>query len=95
MSFSLTRIFGGQSTSHNYNAQGTYVTTLVCSMLWYNSLCWSQVVEVKVRGITLLLEERLLFKLIQWAGLGGKGAWSGPGSSNEDEEEIMKMLSHR
>ena len=52
-------------------------------------------VEVKVRGITLLLEERLLFKLIQWAGLGGKGAWSGPGSSNEDEEEIMKMLSHR
>ena len=87
MSFSLTRIFGGQSTSHNYNAQGTYVTTLVC--------CWSQVVEVKVRGITLLLEERLLFKLIQWAGLGGKGAWSGPGSSNEDEEEIMKMLSHR
>jgi vacuolar protein sorting-associated protein 13D len=54
-----------------------------------------KVVEVKVRGITLLLEERLLFKLIQWAGLGGKGAWSGPGSSNEDEEEIMKMLSHR
>ena len=53
-------------------------------------------VEVKVREITLLLEERLLFKLLQWAGLGGKGAWSGANSStNEEEEEIMKMLSHR
>ena len=54
-------------------------------------------VEVKVREITLLLEERLLFKLLQWAGLGGKGAWSGAGSnsSNEDEEEIIKMLSPR
>ena len=56
-----------------------------------------QVVKVKVREITLLLEERLLFKLLQWAGLGGKGAWSGVGGAtneNKDEEEVMNMLTH-
>ena len=52
-----------------------------------------QVVEVKVQAMTLLLEERLLFKLLQWAGLGGKRAWSGGGNSEEDE--IMNMLTQR
>ena len=54
-----------------------------------------QQVEVRVQDITLVLEERLLFKLLQWAGLGGKGVWSGTNSSGKEEEEMMKMLSHR
>ena len=53
-----------------------------------------QQVEVRVQDITLVLEERLLFKLQQWAGLGGKGVWSGTNSSGKEEEEMMKMLSH-
>ena len=50
--------------------------------------------EVTVREMTLLLEERLLFKLLQWAGLDGKGAWSGVSESSE-EDEIMNMLTQR
>ena len=44
--------------------------------------------------MTLLLEERLLFKLLQWAGLGGKGAGSGSSKSSE-EDEIKNMISQR
>lgn len=57
----------------------------------------TQVVEVKVREMTLLLEERLLFKLLQWAGLGGKGVWSGSSGNSEssEEDEIMTMLTER
>ena len=56
----------------------------------------SQKVEVKVRQITLLLEERLFFKLLQWAGLGEKGVWSGSSSgSSEEEEEVVRMLLNR
>ena len=47
--------------------------------------------------MTLLLEERLLFKLLQWAGLGGKGAWSGASgtSKSSEEDELMNMISQR
>ena len=57
----------------------------------------TQVVEVKVREMTLLLEERLLFKLLQWAGVGGKGVWSGSSGNSEssEEDEIMTMLTER
>lgn len=48
-------------------------------------------VEVKVREVTLLLEEKLLFKVLQWAGVGG-----GPTHQEEGEQnEIMDMLTHR
>ena len=54
-------------------------------------------VEVKVREMTLLLEERLLFKLLQWAGLDGKGVWSGSSGASESSEvdEIVNMLTQR
>ena len=51
-------------------------------------------VKVEARELTILLEERLLFKLLQWAGLGGgKGTWSGTSDSSEDE--LMNMFTHR
>ena len=59
-----------------------------------------QVVEIKVREVTLLLEERLLFKLLQWAGLGGGARREGMGlggwaSQEGPEDEIKNMLSQR
>ena len=48
-------------------------------------------VEVKVREVTLLLEEKLLFKLLQWAGVGGANQEGGGAS----EEHIMNMLTQR
>ena len=50
-----------------------------------------QLLEVKVRDVTLLLEEKLLFKLLQWAGVG-----QAKEEEEAKEEEIMTMLTqHR
>lgn len=52
---------------------------------------YAQLLEIKIQNITLLLEEKLLFKLLQWAGVG-------QAQEEEDakEEEIMNMLTmHR
>ena len=51
-----------------------------------------KILEVKVQKVTLLLEEKVLFKLLQWAGL---GALSQSDSKREMEGEIAKMLSVR
>ena len=50
-----------------------------------------QVLEVKVREVTLLLEEKLLFKLLQWAGVGGVNREGGGAS----QDHIMNMLTQR
>ena len=50
-----------------------------------------QVLEVKVRELTLLLEEKLLFKVVQWAGVRSGPTHLGEGQDNA----IMDMLTHR
>ena len=50
-----------------------------------------QVLEVKVRELTLLLEEKLLFKVLQWAGVRSGPTHQGEGQDNE----VMNMLTHR
>ena len=68
-----------------------YAIALLSVYQMFHDLLQTQVVEVRVREMTLLLEERLLFKLLQWAGLGGVA--NKEGSSSEDE--IMNMLTQR
>lgn len=51
----------------------------------------AQLLEFKVQNVTLLLEEKLLFKLLQWAGVG-----QAQEEEEAKEEEIMNMLTlHR
>lgn len=50
-----------------------------------------QMLEVKVRELTLLLEEKLLFKVLQWAGVRSGPTHQGEGQNNE----VMNMLTHR
>ena len=64
-----------------------FKTRILCN----EHLFHTQVVEVKVQAMTLLFEERLLFKLLQSAGLGGKGV----GSGDDEDDEIMNMLTQR
>lgn len=45
---------------------------------------------MKLRGITLLLEERLLFKILQWAGVG-----QAPQEAEAKEEEVMNLLTRQ
>lgn len=46
--------------------------------------------NIKVRELTILLEERLLFKLLQWAGVGHS-----PQQGPTDRDEIRNMLTQR
>ena len=45
---------------------------------------------MKLRGVTLLLEERLLFKILQWAGVG-----QAPHEAEAKEEEFMHLLTRQ
>lgn len=49
-----------------------------------------QTVELKLRNMTLLLEEKLLFKLLQWAGVG-----QAQSEAEAKEDETMTMLTYR
>ena len=46
--------------------------------------------ELKLRDMTLLLEEKLLFKLLQWAGVG-----QAQDEAEAKEDETMNMLTYR
>ncbi len=50
-----------------------------------------QIAEMKMRDMTVTLEERLLFKLLQWAGVGLPSHKTRP----HKEDEITSMLSYR
>ena len=54
------------------------------------SPCLLQLVELKLCNMTLLLEEKLLFKLLQWAGVGQAQA-----EAEAKEDETMNMLTYR
>ncbi len=48
-----------------------------------------QELEVQIGEVTLLLDEKLLFKLLQWAGVGEARG------DERDEDEVMSMLTQR
>ena len=50
-----------------------------------------QVAEMRMRDMTVTLEEKLLFKLLQWAGVGRRSHKPRP----HKEDQLMNMLSYR
>lgn len=54
------------------------------------TFCTVQLVELKLRNMTLLLEEKLLFKMLQWAGMG-----QAQHEAEVNEDKTMSMLTYR
>lgn len=54
---------------------------------------YQQVAKLQLRDMTVILEERLLFKLLQWAGIGSPSRLSN--TVNRESSEITNLLSYR